>query len=186
MKYNDLYKKANVLWLESRIPYIEYMDELLDNCKYKTYLFYDEFDTKLIRLHWNPNKEERMEYSDICEKLMTTKETIGSRLSRVYLTLSSQIGMTCNYYQGHKISKKLMTEFKTNIEDLSIDERVKNFIIKNNKNTLEQLIIENLINWSENSIRDIKFITEYFESRRIKFNNKSSVQEAVQELELTE
>ena len=186
MKYKDLYKKANLLTLESRIPYIEYMDELLDNCKYKTYLFYDEFDTKLIRLHWNPNKEERMEYSDICEKLMTTKETIGSRLSRVYLTLSSQIGMTCNYYQGHKISKKLMTEFKTNIEDLSIDERVKNFIIKNNKNTLEQLIIENLINWSENSIRDIKFITEYFESRRIKFNNKSSVQEAVQELELTE
>lgn len=186
MKYKDLYKKANLLTLEGRMPYIEYMDELLDNCKYKTYLFYDEFDTKLIRLHWNPNKEERMEYSDICEKLMTTKETIGSRLSRVYLTLSSQIGMTCNYYQGHKISKKLMTEFKTNIEDLSIDERVKNFIIKNNKNTLEQLIIENLINWSENSIRDIKFITEYFESRRIKFNNKSSVQGAVQELELTE
>lgn len=186
MKYDDLYKKANVLWLEGRMPYIEYMDELLDNCKYKTYLFYDEFDTKLIRLHWNPNKEERMEYSDICEKLMTTKETIGSRLSRVYLTLSSQIGITCNYYQDHKISKKLMAEFKTNIEDLSIDERVKNFIIKNNKNTLEQLIIENLINWSENSIRDIKFITEYFESRRIKFNNKSSVQEAVQELELTE
>lgn len=186
MKYKDLYKKANLLTLEGRMPYIEYMDELLDNCKYKTYLFYDEFDTKLIRLHWNPNKEERMEYSDICEKLMTTKETIGSRLSRVYLTLSSQIGMTCNYYQGHKISKKLMTEFKTNIEDLSIDERVKNFIIKNNKNTLEQLIIENLINWSENSIRDIKFITEYFESRRIKFNNKSSVQGAVQELELIE
>ena len=186
MRHDDFFKKTNLLLLEGRMDYIKYMDVILENQYFKTILFYDEFDTKIIRMHWNPNKEERMDYKEMSQTLNIDRTLLVKRFNEIYLSFAMQMNITHKYYEKHKFPDSFINKFKRNIETVMIDKKIKEFIIKNNFNTLEQLLIGNSTNWGANSIRDIRFITDYFESRKIEFNSKSSIQVAVQKLELTE
>lgn len=180
MKYEDFYRKTHLLQPDNRKLYIEYMDEILGNPNYKTVLFFDEIDTELIRNCWNPDKEKRLKQLEAAEIFKMNITEITKRFNNIYVNWSSQIGLTYRYYEEHKFSSELVSSFKESIENINIDERIKEFIINNNKNTLEQLLIENLIDWSKNTISDVKYVTNYFESKNIEFKNKSSVQSILQ------
>lgn len=176
------FKEIDVNITQENAKYMDYLETILFDKKYKTFLFFDELETELIRLHYNKKGEINLTIAEISNLLRVSEEKINKIMNNIFKNAPSQINETFEFYKKYKMTNKMIEPFKANIEDISINEDIKNFIIKNNVKTLEQLLIQNPINWGKNPINDIKKVTEYFEKSKVKFEILKPEQAVILEL----
>ena len=85
--------------------------------------------------------------------------TISNRFAKIFSDVPKQINETFEYYKKNNMSQRMIESFKSNIKNVPIDKKIKDFIIENNINTLEQLLIQNPIDWGKYPINDIKKVS---------------------------
>ena len=69
MKYKDFFIKIDIKITNENIAYVDYLEQILFDNSYETFLLFDKLDTKIIRAYYKENGEKKNSQKEIHEIL---------------------------------------------------------------------------------------------------------------------
>jgi len=172
----DLFKKINEYFFNDIIEkyYIDQTQEEIKKCfynkKYKKIINLTEEETRLLRITY-PKPNSRIRLQDLA-KTNREKRALGNKLRTIEAKLANAIFKTNNYYMINDLDLNTKEFLRKPVEELEIENEIKELLKKYDIYTLEELLIYDTIDWKKEKIRTIMELFNLLNQKKLQFHDK--------------
>lgn len=172
----DLFKKINNEYFNDLIEkyYIDQTQEEIKKCfydkKYKKIINLTEEETRLLRISY-PKPNLRIRLQDLV-KTSGEKWALCNKLRTIEAKLANTIFKINSYYMINDLDLNTKEFIRKPIEELKIEQEIKELLKKYDIYTLEELLIYDTIDWKKERIRTIMKLFNLLNQKKLQFHDK--------------